>query len=224
MIIGFHTHILPKMDDGSANVQESMAMLKVCEMQGIDVTIATPHFYPIRETVTSFLERRARSKTHLDLLLDKIDTQVQKLPTILMGAEVVFFEGIGNLENIHELVIEGSNCMLLEMPYESFSRRTLNEVYKVISKHRITPTIAHVERYLKYKGNENAIQELCHMGAILQMSCGYILDFRERRKSMQMLKLLDGWVLGTDCHNVGKRKPNMKPALHIIEKNLGEEP
>ena len=43
-MIDFHTHILPKMDDGSKSTEESIAMLKMQAEQGIRWVVVTPHF------------------------------------------------------------------------------------------------------------------------------------------------------------------------------------
>ena len=44
-MIDFHTHILPGMDDGSKNIEESIQMLKMQAEQGIRCVVASPHFY-----------------------------------------------------------------------------------------------------------------------------------------------------------------------------------
>ena len=45
----FHSHILPGVDDGSKDVEMSVAMLRTLAEQGVDRVVATPHFYPRRE-------------------------------------------------------------------------------------------------------------------------------------------------------------------------------
>ena len=57
-MIDWHSHILPGMDDGSKDPEESIAMLDMLEQQGIDTVIATPHFYANEETTEEFLGRR----------------------------------------------------------------------------------------------------------------------------------------------------------------------
>ena len=47
-VIDFHSHILPGIDDGSRNVETSIGMLRMCREQGVDIMIATPHFYSLR--------------------------------------------------------------------------------------------------------------------------------------------------------------------------------
>ena len=62
-MIDFHTHILPKMDDGSKSTEESIAMLKMQAEQGIRWVVATPHFYAEPESPQDFLQRRKGCRT-----------------------------------------------------------------------------------------------------------------------------------------------------------------
>ena len=50
-MLDFHTHILPGVDDGSRNVDESMQMLARMKEQGVSQVVATPHFYADDESV-----------------------------------------------------------------------------------------------------------------------------------------------------------------------------
>ncbi|MFQ7550969.1 MAG: CpsB/CapC family capsule biosynthesis tyrosine phosphatase [Blautia marasmi] len=44
MIIDTHCHILPGVDDGAKNADETRKMLRMAFKDGIDEIIATPHF------------------------------------------------------------------------------------------------------------------------------------------------------------------------------------
>ena len=57
-MIDWHSHILPKIDDGSRSLEETLELLKMLKSQGINTVIATPHFYADDESVESFLSRR----------------------------------------------------------------------------------------------------------------------------------------------------------------------
>ena len=50
-----HTHILPAMDDGAKDLGTSLAMLRASREQGVDTVVLTPHYYPQKESVESFL-------------------------------------------------------------------------------------------------------------------------------------------------------------------------
>ena len=65
MVTDFHSHVLPGIDDGSTDVAESIALLRMEAEQGIRHVVATPHFYPRHDSPERFLNRRARSETEL---------------------------------------------------------------------------------------------------------------------------------------------------------------
>ena len=53
-MIDFHTHILPGIDDGSRNSEESIQMLNLEQEQDITKIVFTPHFYANRNSVERF--------------------------------------------------------------------------------------------------------------------------------------------------------------------------
>ena len=57
-IIDFHSHILPGIDDGARNLETSMAMLDQIRQQQIDIMVAKPHFYAMKDRVDTFLYKR----------------------------------------------------------------------------------------------------------------------------------------------------------------------
>ena len=45
LVIDFHSHILPGIDDGSRNVEKSLGILQISASQGGDIVAATAHVY-----------------------------------------------------------------------------------------------------------------------------------------------------------------------------------
>ena len=104
-VVDFHTHILPGIDDGSSSVEESLAMLQMEKEQGASLVVATPHFYPQNDRPEKFLQRR---KAAFEQLTEKISPD-DKLPQIILGAEVYYFKGIGQWEGLRDFAIENTN-------------------------------------------------------------------------------------------------------------------
>ena len=44
-MIDIHAHILPGLDDGPKQAEESLDMLRIAQNDGIEVMVATPHFH-----------------------------------------------------------------------------------------------------------------------------------------------------------------------------------
>ena len=79
-----HCHILPGIDDGSKNVQMSLAMLDMEVRQGVEGIIFTPHFYADMNSPETFLRRRERALAELEASLD----QLPQVPAYTVGSEV----------------------------------------------------------------------------------------------------------------------------------------
>ena len=55
-MIDWHSHILPKLDDGSEDLKQSLDMLAMLAEQGVQRVVATPHFRANKESVDAFLQ------------------------------------------------------------------------------------------------------------------------------------------------------------------------
>ena len=81
MVVDFHSHILPRIDDGSQSVEESLSMLRLAAEQGIREIVLTPHFYPRYETPEQFLQKRELAEAQLrEAMAEHTD-----LPELLVG-------------------------------------------------------------------------------------------------------------------------------------------
>ena len=68
-MIDWHSHILPAVDDGSRNAEESIKLLELLAEQGVKTVVATPHFIADNESVEDFLRRRSSSFNELKNLI-----------------------------------------------------------------------------------------------------------------------------------------------------------
>ena len=120
-MLDFHSHILPRVDDGSQGLEESLLMLSAMKDQGVTTVIATPHFYANDDSVDSFLSRR-------DAAYAALAPQYTDVPRIILGAEVKYYEGISRLPDLKRLRIDGSRLLLLEMSMSKWSEYAVREV------------------------------------------------------------------------------------------------
>ncbi len=209
-MIDFHTHLLPAVDDGSKSVEESLDMLRMLLEQGVDRVVATPHFYADRESAERFLSRRAEA-------FFRLKQQAADRPLILLGAEVKYYSGISRLRDLCDLRIEGSKLLLLEMPFTRWTEYAVREVEDIALSGRITPVLAHVERYLPMK-NEAVLPRLLESGVLLQANASFFAGRLSRHKAVKMVKRGQIHFIGSDCHNTADRPPNVKQALRVLEK------
>lgn len=210
MMIDIHTHILPQIDDGSRSVIESEQMLEEIAGQGIETIIATPHFYAWDNTIEDFLYQRERAMRRLK------KERRSEYPRILMGAEVYYFDGMSRCADIKALCIEGSKMLLMEMPFDKWTRRMLREISELQLRHGIRVVLAHIERYLDIQKNKDVWEELLSMGVWMQCNAEFFISLRTRYKAKRMLRQGKIHLLGSDCHNMDTRRPCMGTAMKII--------
>lgn len=218
-VIDFHSHILPGIDDGSKSADMSAEMLHMAGSQGVDVMIATPHFYASRQSVDTFLERRNRAFESLKSRMKDLE----KPPQVLPGAEVAFFPGISGAERVDDLAVAGTKVLLLEMPFVSWSDRDIHEVEELVMARHCKVILVHLERYMKISGNRRKIEALFHMPLYVQINAESLLNWLGRRPLIKMFENSQAHFLGSDCHGIDKRKPNLFYGRQVLEKKLGKD-
>ncbi|MBP3326768.1 MAG: capsular polysaccharide biosynthesis protein [Coprococcus sp.] len=216
-IIDFHTHVLPGIDDGSKNIETSIKMLDRCAENGVKLMVATPHFYADINSIESFLENREAAYHKL------MAARGNKKPDILLGAEVAFFKGISKAEKLQPLLIEGTNIMLLEMPFTTWDDSVLREVEYLISQRGFRIVIAHLERFMRFSGNKAYIKKLLSLPVLVQINAESLTDLRQRNKLIRLFQKKQAHLLGSDCHGLHHRPPNIWEGRAVIENKLGIE-
>lgn len=215
-MIDFHSHILPGIDDGSQHVQDSLEMLRRLKEQGVNTVILTPHFYPNRHSLDKFLYRRQSAWERLNEALPDHEMR------LLLGAEVQYYRGISHMEQLTELCVQGTNLLLLEMPFSRWSEYAVREVCELASSGEVTVLLAHIERYLAFQSRA-VWERLLRCGVLMQSNAEFFLTPVLRRRALQMLKQARIHVLGTDTHNLTTRAPHMDAAMAYITRHLGDE-
>ena len=227
-MIDVHCHILPGIDDGSRNTEESKALISEEMNQGIDTIVFTPHFYAQRDSVGHFLEKRANSFSRLQ---SAVQFENMNLKTFL-GAEVYYFGGIGKAEMVPQLCVQETDLLLLEMPFCQWTKDIYEDIKILVTKRKFTVILAHVERYFQFQKDSAVMRQVLELPLIVQLNAGSLLegdkltDFAGRKKKKHCLSLLAedrDILLGSDAHNMTVRKPNLKMGRAVIEEKIGAD-
>lgn len=218
-MVDFHSHVLPGIDDGSGSVAESIAMLQLEARQGISHVVATPHFYAQYDTPEEFLRRRARAETELRAEMAKHSG----LPEISIGAEVYFFRGLSESDFLPQLTIGGKRYILIEMPPAPWPEEICRELEGIWVKRGITPVIAHIDRYIAPFRTYGIPRRLVELPVLVQANADFFLERSTAGMAMRMLKANRIQLLGSDCHNMSSRKPNLGAAARLIGQKLGPD-
>lgn len=210
-MIDFHSHILPGVDDGSKDAQMSAALLQMLQQQGVTTVVATPHFYAERHTPEDFLCRRAEALAKLP------ETPLR----VLAGAEVAYFDGMCHSDALKDMCIGDTNLLLVEMPFETWTERMVQEICEIVTYQNLRPVLAHVDRYRSQF--MRACTALLEYDVLFQFNADVFLDWRRRRWALAQLDRGMVHFVGSDCHNLTTRPPQMDKAAQVITRKRGAE-
>lgn len=216
-MIDIHSHVLPGIDDGSRDVQMSMKMLQKAAEQGVGLMFFTPHFYADETDPKKYIERREGAVTRLR---EAMASSGIRTPKFLLGAEVHYYRGIGRSADIDPLCMGNSRYLLLEPPFRSWTSTFLEDVRLLRDEQDKKVIIAHIERYLDQ--DKHLVKELLsEPGIYIQANAESFLERKTRKKALKMLENGQIHFLGSDCHNLDERSPNLKEGRDVIEEKLG---
>ena len=215
--IDFHTHFLPGIDDGAESIEKSYSMLKKMADEGVDVVFATPHCLLSREEERCFIDRR-------NAAFDKIKTYIEeitpdfKVPEMRRGAEIRVSREMPPLEFPDELVLEGTDLMLFELPYGRYSTAYGENIYNLSLKAKVTPVIAHIERYFELYSDYDYSDIFSIPNVICQISTDFMKDKKIAKFTSNIIRSEIPLIFGSDCHNMDSRPPYMASAFSKINK------
>ena len=215
-IIELHSHILPNMDDGSSNVNTSLTMLRRMTEQGVGIVCATSHYYAGQNDVPTFCERR--QKAYVDLRAAMVG---EAFPELLPAAEIAYFQQI-ETQDLTPLCIQGTRTLMLEMPFTDWTDLQVETVTSLALDHHYNVVLVHPERFCFSDSNRSQIRRLVQLPIGLQVNAGSLIRWSTRRQALELLQMAPYPLLGSDCHNLTSRPPNLKRGRNIIRKKLGE--
>ena len=193
-IIDFHAHILPGADHGSSSIDDTLGQIALMNNAGVDTVVATPHFYPNRHTVEYFFEKVSSS-------VEKIGSIDIPRPRICLGAEVLYCDGIDNMQDLDRFCIRGTKVLILELPLDTWDDRLFDTVKTLLSEY--TVVLAHIDRYILYQ--TEAIYSLLEMGARAQINAQSLFYRKERKHLSPLIEAGDICAIGSDLHKLEKK-------------------
>lgn len=219
--VDIHCHVLPGIDDGPKNLDESLTLCRSLMRDGTTTVIATPHQLGRYDGHNSAAQVRQRV-AELQGILDE-----KKIPLkIFSGGEVRIDERIGKfLDEDHILTLaDGKKYLLLELP----SSVAIDPAVLMprLEDANLTVILAHAERYDNLQSDPDAAKVWVDAGAVLQVNAGAPVGaFGQSAARAAWHWLSRGWVslIATDAHSVGTRRPRMTDAIDAIAQKLGED-
>lgn len=204
-MIDIHSHLIPGVDDGSTDLDESRAALETLAEQGVRGVVTTPHLdgsatrQPGR--LTDYFARIDPAWERLHTLADDSFWDLH----LARGAEVMLDVPDTDFSD-PRVRLAGTDFVLVEFPYLNIPPHSVEAIYRIRQKGWI-PIIAHPERYAGIERSLSLFEEWKRVGALLQVNCGSLLGRYGRSAEATGWHLVErGWTdyLASDYHGRGR--------------------
>ena len=216
-----HCHILPGVDDGARNMEESLWMLNKEYQEGVRHVILTPHFrYDMFEPHMNIVTRQFMQLRRAAM---NIGDEGMRL---YLGCELhSSMDMVECLKKGRRLTLAGSRYVLVEFS-NGDEKNYIEERVRSLLMNGFIPIIAHVERYKATRNDIGFLTELKDMGAHIQVNADTISGqdgFGAKTFARKVMKhgLLD--FVGSDGHRKTERIPEIGKCVAKMEKTMGSE-
>lgn len=219
-MIDIHSHILPNIDDGARNIKETIQLMKEAEKVGFKAIISTSHYKEgYYETATPERE------LWMNLIYQKLKEEDINLQ-LYLGNEIHLSENIISLlEEGKASTINDTSYVLFEMSLNEEPLNLYNIVYEMLQC-KLTPILAHPERYTFAQEDPELIYDLIKQGVLMQCNYASIIGYYGKKAQLLIEKMLENKMvhfLGSDVHRTNTIYPKIPEILTQLTKLIGEE-
>ncbi len=212
-MIDIHTHILPFVDDGSADADLSLSMLKECVEQGITDVILTPHYRKMYKKTPSEL------KSEFEKFKSLAEGQ---LPINIYLGQEFYIDGDykANINKGEALTINDTKYLLIEFEY-------INDVEMVDIVYEIkmlgyVPIVAHYERY--FDSDLSQAIEIKNVGGLIQVNADSLVGASKKFYHKLIKQLFKNDLVDFVASDVHYDRENLlSKAKRFVEKKYGKE-
>lgn len=204
-MIDFHNHVVPGVDDGAVDVEQSRAALRAMSEQGVSGLVATPHLTGSLTLQPARLEARL---AELDAGWRRLREMASaEFPSLRLerGAEVMLDTTRLDLSD-DRVRLAGTRFVLVEFPYMSVPPNSESVVF-ALQGQGWRPVIAHPERYSGVDDALEVVEDWKRAGGLLQVNSASLLGrYGTGAKTTAWRLLRRGWVdyLSSDYHARGR--------------------
>jgi protein-tyrosine phosphatase len=212
-VIDLHTHILPGLDDGPADLEGSIAIAREAALGGVTALAATPHVRDDFPTTASAMAsalatvREAVREARIDL-------------EVLPGAEIAFDRLHAlPLEELRSLGLGGSSNLLVELPFFGWPLDAAEQLRR-LREAGFTTVLAHPERNSAVQKSPARLVDLVRAGVLVQVTAGSLVgDFGPlvRRTARELMSSNLVHVLATDTHRASGPRTTLGASLKAIK-------
>jgi protein-tyrosine phosphatase len=206
-VIDLHCHLLPGVDDGARDLDESVAMARAAVTGGVEAIVATPHVSRHFPTAPAELaERCAEVQTALDAAAVPLAVHV--------GAEIAaqVLTELGD-DDLRACTLGGGRYLLLEPPY-SGPAPFLERMVSDLAGRGFGVVLAHPERIQAFHQDVELLERLVTGGALCSVTTASVSGGWGRavkRFSEELFRRRLVHNLASDAHDAERRTPALRP-------------
>ena len=201
VLVDFHNHVLPGIDDGAKNIDDSIMMLRNFEALGIKKVIASPH---------SMADGYINSNEKIIELRDMVREVIKKNEiNIEFDAAAEYYMDELFMEKLErkDLLTIGKNYVLMELSYISKPNNTGEVIYKLQTS-GYNLILAHPERYPYYYEDSFAhYTNFKDRGVYFQINLGSLVGKYGAQAKYTAEKMIDENMVdfvSSDLHTLGQ--------------------
>ena len=214
--IDLHSHLIPGIDDGAKDMQESLALLKALEDLGYKKVITTPHI---------MVDTYCNTKEIIDDGLNKLRVAAKKNNlSITIDAAAEYYLDDGFLAHLHggKVLTFGDNYLLFETSYMA-KPLSFDDTVDTIIALGYKPVLAHPERYRYIDDLKTEYQVLKDKGIYFQVNINsfgghYAKDAKMKAEYLSKHGMID--FLGSDIHHIKQVSTLKKTMQKNTYKNI----
>ena len=208
-MVDLHCHILPGLDDGPRESEESIAMARLAYDRGTTRLIATPHCR--KGGAGKVLE----SVEYMRQQLQCLDLPLKLYP----GMEIFATEQTPQLLQEGKLLtLNGSRYPLVEFDFEGDGRLP-GKILQELRDAGYRPIIAHPERYIFLQQDPRLLNEWVDLGCLLQLNTGSLTGrFGPVCQDLAFSLVDRGFAsaVASDAHGFDRRRPRLDRAWELL--------
>jgi protein-tyrosine phosphatase len=218
-MVDIHHHLLPGLDDGSRDLETSVAMACMAAEDGITHVLATPH-----------------ANDHFPFDPERIAAGIATLRDALASASIPLQIASGcdfhlSYDNVQDAIahptkytLNQHEYLLIELPDQGLSPHLTDTFYQLRIAGMV-PILTHPERNPTLQRDPSRMADWLRDGMLVQVTANSVTgEMGSKAQSMAHDLLRNRWVhfLATDAHNLKARPPILSEARKLVARRFGE--
>ena len=208
-----HCHVVPAIDDGAANLAESIAMVRMVGKDSTTSLIATPHQLGTNSHVSAEIIRDG--VRNLQTAIDKEELPV----TVRPGADIRIDPELPKLLKQGEVLTlaDRGKHVLLELPHDTYY--PIDQLLKSLRKQGLIGILSHPERNRGIIKNPDVMWDVIEAGGLLQITAASLTGaFGSSCQEIAELAVDEGLIhfIASDAHDTKHRPFGMRDAYDTI--------